>query len=402
MRRFCELRSTVLWILLALAGVVSSAGPSAGQGASPQERVPLVPFQDYDPPSTLVVPEHPVRRAKFPFIDVHNHQWQMPTQDLDALVAEMDALNMAVMVNLSGRGSRRLVAADGSVRFALRGREHLEGVLDNVRRHQPNRFVVFTNFDPTGLAAGSWMEAKVQQLKADVALGAQGLKIYKSLGLSAVDAEGRRIAVDDRRLDPLWQTCGELGIPVLIHTGEPAAFWMPKDADNERLLELMERPERYRDPAVVPSWEELMQAQHNVFRRHPKTIFINAHLGWMGNDLQRLGRLMDELPNMYTEIGAVLAELGRQPRFARQWLTKYQDRVLFGKDTWRPEEYHVYFRVLETADDYFDYYRRRHAFWKMYGLDLSDAVLKKIYYQNALRIIPGIDGSLFPEQPPSP
>jgi predicted TIM-barrel fold metal-dependent hydrolase len=203
--------------------------------------------------------------------------------------------------------------------------------------------------------------------------------------------------VDDPRLDPIWARCGELGIPVLIHTGEPAPFWQPKDARNERLLELIERPERYRDPALYPSWEELMGEQQAIFRRHPKTLFINAHLGWMGNDLARLGKLLDELPNVYTEIGAVLAELGRQPRYARQWLVRYQDRVMFGKDSWRPEEYPVYFRALETADDYFDYYRRRHAFWKIYGLDLPEETLRHLYYRNALRVIPGIDSSLFPE-----
>ena len=229
----------------------------------------------------------------------------------------------------------------------------------------------------------------------DVANGAQGLKIYKSLGLNSKDSDGYRIAVNDPRLDPVWAKCGELGIPVLIHTGEPAPFWQPKDAHNERLLELIEKPERYRDPEVFPSWEEVMGEQHDMFRAHPETTFINAHLGWMGNDLEALGRLLDELPNMYTEIGAVLAELGRQPRFAREWLIKYQDRLLFGKDSWKPEEYYVYFRVLETADDYFDYYRRRHAFWKMYGLDLPDEVLKKIYFENALEVIPGIDSSLF-------
>ena len=140
-----------------------------------------------------------------------------------------------------------------------------------------------------------------------------------------------------------------------------------------------------------------MGEQHDLFRRHPDTKFINAHLGWLGNDLGKLGELMDEMPNLYTEIGAVLAELGRQPRFARKWLEQYQDRVMFGKDSWNPEEYHVYFRTLETDDDYFPYYRRRHAFWRIYGLDLSDEVLKKIYYKNALAVIPGIDASLFPE-----
>ena len=211
------------------------------------------------------------------------------------------------------------------------------------------------------------------------------------------DSKGERVAVNDPRLDPVWAKAGELGIPVLIHTGEPSPFWLPKDRNNERLLELMQRPERYRDPAENPSWEQIMGEQHDMFRKHPNTTFINAHLGWLGNDLGKLGELMDELPNMHTEIGAVLAELGRQPRYARKWLIEYQDRVMFGKDSWNPEEYWVYFRVLETDDDYFPYYRRRHAFWRMYGLDLPDDVLKKIYYKNALRILPGLDASLFPE-----
>ena len=356
-----------------------------------------LPFHEYDPPSTLVVSEHPLTRAKYPFIDVHNHQFGMPDQDLSELTAEMDELNMAVMVNLSGRGFRRVAQPDGSTRFALRENDYLNEALDNVAATAPGRFIVFTNIDFFGIDDPDWGERTLRQLEADVASGAKGLKIYKSLGLTAKDSRGERIPVNDPRLDPVWSKCGELEIPVLIHTGEPAPFWMDKDGNNERLLELIERPERYRDPAVYPSWEEVMGEQHDVFRKHPRTKFINAHLGWMGNDLERLGTLMDELPNMYTEIGAVLAELGRQPRFARDWLIRYQDRVMFGKDSWRPEEYHVYFRVLETADDYFDYYRRRHAFWKMYGLDLPDDVLRKLYYKNALRVIPGIDPTLFPD-----
>ena len=357
----------------------------------------IPPFDEYDPPSTLVVPGTEVTRAKYPFVDVHNHQFQMADQDLTALVAEMDKLNMAVMVNLSGRGVRRIEGADGSVRFGLREGEYLERSVENVRHHAAGRFVVFTNVSFDGIDEPGWLETTLDQLEIDVDNGAQGLKIYKNLGLTARDSNGVRIATNDARLDPLWAKCSDLGIPVLIHTGEPAAFWQPKDAGNERLLELIERPERYRDPSEYPPWETVMGEQHAVFRAHPETVFINAHLGWLGNDLGRLGALLDELPNVYTEIGAVLAELGRQPRFARDWLIRYQDRVLFGKDSWQPEEYHVYFRVLETADDYFDYYRRRHAFWKMYGLDLPDSVLKKIYYENALRLIPGIDRNLFPE-----
>lgn len=354
-------------------------------------------FEAYDPPSTLVVPEHTVTRAKYPFIDVHNHQWAMPTQDLGELTAEMDKLNMTVMVNLSGRGFRRIQGPDGKMRFGLNDSAFLEQSIANIQANAPGRFILFTNVDFSGVGTPGWEEETLRQLTADVQHGANGLKIYKNLGFDVTDQNGERVAVDDPRLDPVWAKCGELGIPVLIHTGEPAAFWQPKDANNERWLELQEKPERYRDPATNPSWEQLMGEQHNIFRKHPGTVFINAHLGWMGNDLARLGKLLDELPNVYTEIGAVLAELGRQPRYAREWFIKYQDRVMFGKDTWRPEEYHVYFRTLETDDDYFKYYRRRHAFWRIYGLDLPDAVLKKLYYKNALRVIPGIDASLFPE-----
>ncbi|NHZ73623.1 MAG: amidohydrolase family protein [Nitrospirae bacterium] len=375
-------------------GIVIALSTAAGTWAQDVENLP---FHEYDPPSTLVVAEHPLTRARYPFIDVHNHQFGMPDQDLSELTAEMDKLNMAVMVNLSGRGFRRVEQADGTTRYAPRDGGYLQRAVTNASTNAPGRFIVFTNIDVFGIDESDWGERTLRQLDADVANGANGLKIYKNLGLTAKDAEGERIPVNDPRLDPIWARCGELGIPVLIHTGEPAPFWRKKDGNNERLLELIEKPERYRDPEIYPSWEEVMEEQHDIFRKHPRTNFINAHLGWMGNDLESLGALMDELPNMYTEIGAVLAELGRQPRFAREWLIRYQDRVMFGKDSWRPEEYHVYFRVLETADDYFDYYRRRHAFWKMYGLDLPDDVLRKLYYKNALRVVPGIDSTLFPD-----
>lgn len=140
-----------------------------------------------------------------------------------------------------------------------------------------------------------------------------------------------------------------------------------------------------------------MAEQHALFARHPKTKFINAHLGWMGGDLAALGKLLDRLPNVYTEIAAVVEELGRQPRFARQWFVQYQDRVMFGKDTWRLEEYPTYFRILETADEYFDHDRPHHGLWKVYGLDLPEVVLKKLYYKNALKVIPGLNAAAFPD-----
>ena len=377
--------------------VLAACCALAALPASAQNGVDDIPFHEYDPPSTLVVPEHPLVRARFPFIDVHSHQPGMGEGDLSGIVADMDAMNMAVMVNLSGRGFRRATNPDGTFRFGFQDGAYLERAVDNAAKNAPGRFVVFTNFSTAGLDEPGWAERTTAELRADVANGAKGLKIYKDLGMDAKDGSGKRIPVNDPRLDPVWRTCAELGIPVLIHTADPAPFWQAKDAKNERLFELIERPERYRDPASFPPWEQIIGEQHDLFRRHPRTQFIDAHLGWLGNDLGRLGKLLDELPNVTTEIGAVLAELGRQPRAARAWLIRYQDRVMFGKDAWTPPEYHTYFRVLETDDDYFDYYRRRHAFWKIYGLDLPDDVLKKIYYKNALRVIPGIDRKLFPE-----
>lgn len=344
-----------------------------------QYRTNVMDVEEYEPISTLKVPQHILKRAKYPFIDVHNHQWTMPIQNLDKLVAEMDSLNMQVMVNLSG----------------FRGK-FLEWSLDNVKENYPKRFIVFMNINFENLDDAGWPNETLEMMENAVKQGANGLKVYKGLGLTDVDNEGKRIAVNDPRLDPIWAKCGELGIPVLIHSGEPNSFWKPKDKYNERWLELKQEPGRYRDPAKVPSFEEIMAEQHSVFRKHPNTKFIDAHLGWFGNDLERLGKLFDEMPNVYTELGAVLAELGRQPKAARAFMIKYQDRIMFGKDTYKMKEYYTYFRVLETGDEYFDYYRKRHAHWKMYGLELPDSVLKKVYYQNALQVIPGIDKTTFP------
>ena len=169
------------------------------------------------------------------------------------------------------------------------------------------------------------------------------------------------------------------------------------DEQNERWLELKTRPNRKRGDNDPAPWQTIIDEQHNIFRKHPKTTFINAHMGWYANDLGKLSELIEEFPNMYVEIGAVIAELGRQPRAANKFITKYKDRVLFGKDAYHPEEYYTYFRVLETDDEYFPYYKRYHAFWRMYGLNLSDEVLKHVYYKNALQIIPNIDKSQFPK-----
>lgn len=337
-------------------------------------------FEEYNPISTLVVPENPVEKAKLPFIDIHSHHFRMEEQDLSQLVAEMDRMNMAIMVNLSGGSG-----------------ESLKAKLKNVNQNYPNRFVVFANVDFDGVGSEGWGQNAASQLEADVKAGAKGLKIYKSLGLRNKDVDGKRIPVDDSRLDPIWEKCAELNIPVLIHSADPKSFWDPFDGTNERWLELKTRPRRKRSDTDPAPWQQIIGEQHRMFKKHPKTKFVNAHMGWYANNLDRLGELMDEIPNMHVGIGAIIAELGRQPRRAKAFFIKYQDRILFGKDSYKPAEFPTYFRVLETADEYFPYYKKYHAFWAMYGLDLPDEVLKKVYHENALKLIPDLDASLFTE-----
>lgn len=337
-------------------------------------------FETYDPVNTLVVPQHPLAKSKFPFIDVHNHQGNMGNQDLSTLIKDMDKLNMKVMVNLSGSQG-----------------DNLKRMTSNVKDHYPKRFIVFANINFNGIGEEGWTAKAVKQLEEDVKNGANGLKIFKNLGLSVKDNSGKRVAVDDKRLDAIWDKCSELKIPVLIHTADPKPFWDPMDEKNERWLELATHPNRRRGPDNPEPWEDLIEEQHRMFKKHPKTTFIAAHFGWYPNNLDHLGKLMDDMPNIVVEFGAVIAELGRQPRRAKEFFTKYQDRILFGKDSWVPEEYATYFRVLETEDEYFPYHKKYHAFWAMYGMGLPDDILKKVYYKNALRIIPNIDKTLFPD-----
>ena len=342
-------------------------------------------FEEYDPISTLRVPDHKLMRAKYPFIDVHNHQWNMDDASLPPLLKQMDSLNMGIMVNLSGRAWGSEAESD---KFFTKS-------LANIKQTNTPRLILFTNILFDGIGTPGWTEASVKRLEADVKAGAHGLKIYKTLGMDTKDAKGERVHIDDPRLDPIWEKCGQLGIPVLIHTADPKSFWDPMDRYNERWLELKLHPNRKRGANSV-DWAKLLDEQHHIFQKHPKTTFINAHMGWYPNNLGKLDSLMGIYPNMMLEIGAVIAELGRQPHAAHAFFVKHQDRILFGKDSWVPSEYSTYFRVLETNDEYFPYHKKYHAFWRMYGMALPDEVLKKVYYKNALRLIPGLDKSLFP------
>jgi uncharacterized protein len=353
-------------------------------------------MESYNPKSTLVVPEHLIKKAKYPFVDVHNHQWNMPDQDLPALLADMNSLNMAVMVNLSGRSFDIFHDEYGGNEMLNAGVDKLNRSLQNVKKNANGRILVFTNIDFSGIDNPAWTKTAVEQLEKDVKAGAAGLKVYKDIGLEVKDKNGKRVPVDDPRLDPIWEKCGELKIPVLIHTGEPAPFFDKMDNTNERWLELKLHPDRARPSSRYPGWKQVMGEQHHIFARHRNTIFIAAHFGWLANNLAALGNMLDTLPNVYTEFAAVLEEIGRQPKTARNFFIKYQDRILFGKDTWSVSEYGFYFRMLETDDEYFPPLRKYHAFWNMYGLGLPDEVLRKIYYRNALKLFPQIDKNLFP------
>jgi predicted TIM-barrel fold metal-dependent hydrolase len=384
-------RSLVLiFVLLAGFGVGLAQGPTGTQsdgalrprpGANREPEFPVPSIRDYKPRSTLIVPAHPVPRAKFPVIDIHSHQpAPISAADFDSLVKSMDPLNLRLLVNASGASGDRLVKSIE----AIKGSPHRA------------RMVMFTNINFQKVGPGYGQRA-AEQLEADVKAGAVGLgEISKGFGLTARKADGSRLTLDDPELDPVWQTAARLNIPVLIHTADPQEFFQPIDLQNERWLEMALFADRRYPAERFPTFEQLMGERDRLFRKHPKTRFIAAHMGWHANDLARLGKMFDEMPNVYGEVGAVLYDLGRQPRTAHDFLVKYQDRVLFGKDSYQPDEFPYFWRVFETNDEYFDYYRDYHAFWKLYGLGLPDSVLRKLYYGNALKLMPNVSRDGFP------
>jgi uncharacterized protein len=373
------------FIFVALVAVVARlviwpgvAKTQQRQATTPSEAAPTI--EEYQPKSTLVTKEHKLERAKYPFIDIHSHHWNPTPEHVDQLVKEMDTINLRVLVNLSGGTG-----------------EPLRQTVATMKGRYPERFVVFANLSYDDIDTPGYGRRAAARLEQDVKNGAQGLKIFKNFGMDVKYANGARVHVDDPEFDAVWDKCADLKLPVLIHIGEPSAFFDPWNYQNERWLELKEFPQRARPPAKYPPFETLMTERNRLFRKHPRTNFIAAHLAFHGNDLQRLGELFDDYPNVYVDIAAVLAELGRQPYSAHDFLVKYQDRALMGKDIYEVNEYKWYFRALETRDEYFEYYRKRHAFWRIYGFQVPDEVLKKIYYKNALKLVPGIDLKAFPE-----
>ncbi len=327
---------------------------------------------DYYPKSQLITDETLIERAKFPAIDVHCH-WTLD-EDPAGLLAAMEHYNLAYAVNLSGGYGDEL-------------REMLETFDDE-------RFIIFCNLDYAGLDSEDPAAFYERQIRDAHAVGARGLKIFKDLGLTVKDAAGNRVAVDDPRLDAAWATAGELGMPVLIHVADPAAFFEPVDGNNERFMQLHRHLDWAFGSDEFLSRPEILAERDRMVAKHPRTNFIGAHVANESEDLKSVAERMRKLPNLFADISGREAELGRQPYSARKFLIEFQDRILFGTDRHpaRPDQprYRVYFRMLETDDEYFDYYE--HPFpptgeWKIYGLFLPDEVLKKVYYENAAKLL---------------
>jgi predicted TIM-barrel fold metal-dependent hydrolase len=343
-----------------------------------------LPLAEYRPYSRLRLPQSTVRRASVPAVDGHAHlgrwltgeSWAAP--DVPALVALMDSCNITAIVNLDGRW-------DGE----------LEDNLDRLDRSYPHRFATFCHVDWAMLRRPDAEAKLAASLERSVAAGARGLKVWKDLGLGVQDADGQLVLPDDPRLGGLWETAGRLGVPIAIHTADPVAFFDPVDASNERLEELLARPDwSFCDPRF-PSFDRLMEALEAIVAAHPATTFIGVHAGCCAEDLAWVGGMLGRYPNFHIDTAARIAELGRQPRAARKLIMDYPGRVLFGTDEIPPNRstYEIYFRFLETADECFPYSPDNppgSGRWPISALDLPADVLAQVYAGNAERLIPGL------------
>ena len=341
-------------------------------------------LREYRPQSRLEVAEHRVERARFPAVDAHNHlgRWLSEdggwvVHDVEAMIGLLDGLNVDAVVNLDGRWGGEL-----------------EANLDRYDRSFPGRFATFCQVDWREAERPGFSDRLVGSLEDSASAGARGLKVWKDLGLRVRDHGGSLILPDDDRLAPLWDTAGRLGLPVLIHTADPVAFFYPLDQSNERLEELLEHPDWSFYGPEFPTFGRLMEALETIVANHPGTTFIGAHVGCYAESLHWVGRMLDAYPNFHVDISARIAELGRQPGAARDLMLRHADRVLFGTDVFPPDPEHVrvYFRFLETSDEYFPYSPSEvggQGRWNIYGLGLPDDVLRNVYRDNARRLIPG-------------
>lgn len=377
----------LLVTLLRASGVLAQSEPPSPVLDGRDGRQLLL--ENFRPRPTLKVQQTRVLQAKYPVVDVHTHfrhRFRHSNQQLDEFVALMDRNHIAVCVSLDGR---------------------LGDELDDHQRYlwtaYRDRFAIFANIDWQGTGTAddpaTWdchrpdFARRMAALLADAKQrGACGLKVFKQLGLEYRNPDGTWIAIDDPRWDPIWHACGELGFPVIIHTADPVAFFEPIDETNERWEELHRHPEWSFPADRFPKRDDLLAARNRVIARHPGTIFIGAHVANSSEDLKTVADWLDQYPNLYVELASRIGELGRQPYTARKFLIQYADRVLFGTDgPWPETRIQTYWRFLETWDEYFPYSEKPfppQGFWNIYGVGLPDEVLRRLYYENAQKIIP--------------
>jgi predicted TIM-barrel fold metal-dependent hydrolase len=344
-------------------------------------------LKDFAPKSALVTPEHLIDKPKFPVFDAHVHfgrltrdgkyfdfhpdgDWVNP--DLPAALELLDQLGVKWIANMDGGYG-----------------ELLKQNIERYKEPYAGKFAVFCWVDWSAAAEDGEKWAK--EVEKSIKAGAQGLKIFKTLGLEFRDKSGKLVMPDDPRLDPVFQAAGEQNIPVMIHTGDPVAFFDPLDGTNERYEELAEHPDWHFYGKDFPSFNFMIERLLNRVERSPQTKFIGAHVMCYAENLGFVAKALDKYPNLYVDITERIGELGRQPYTARKFLIKYADRVLFGTDSFAVDTHHyrTQYRFLETQDEYFNYGRNQGR-WNIYGVFLPDDVLRKIYHENALKLIPGL------------
>ena len=347
-------------------------------------------LRNFRPESQLKVDAHELMRARFPVVDVHTHfryRLRHSPERLDQFVELMDRHNIRVCVSLDGKLGPTL-------------RAHLA----YLKKYEA-RFMVFANLDWQGKGKdgdpASWdchqpdfAQRMAAQLKEAKKQGVCGLKLFKQFGLGYRNPDGSLLRIDDPRWDPIWQACGELSLPVIIHTADPAAFFLDIDETNERWEELSRHPDWSFPSSDFPDRNELLESRNRIIARHPTTIFIGAHMANNAEDLRQVSHWLDSFPNLYADFASRIGELGRQPYTARRFFLRHSDRILFGSDgPWPEKRISLYWRFLETFDEYFPYSEKEfppQGFWNIYGLGLPDSVLRRVYHENAMQIIPGL------------
>ena len=386
------------------AGALAAAGTGIANAAAPvtEEKAKPAPLDlsQYEPKSMLQVHESLIERAKFPVIDFHTHislstksekgvelspdrQYLGTPQEL---LAVMDRKNIKTMVNLTGGYEKGLAEA-----------------VAKYDRAYPGRFYTFAEPSYSHFKEPDYPKVQAQAIEQAHRDGARGLKILKTLGLYLREniTSGRLVKIDDPRFDPMWDACGQLNMPVAIHISDPAAFFTPTDRFNERYEELNNHPDWSFYGGDFPSNAELIAARNRMMARHPKTQFVTLHFGNFSENLQNVAENLDRFPNMHVDMAARIGELGRQPFTAKKFFDKFQDRILFATDAtphgdefpqqvFNDQLYEIYYRFLETDDEYFDYAPAKippQGRWRIYGINLPGSILRKVYQENAARLL---------------